>query len=110
MGRNLYIGLGLLFILIMNEGCNKDDSKSDCFPNVATTRQIVNQYATIKMIGGTPAYIVEDGTIDTRLIPCNLPHDFEQDGLHVLVSGEVKGSASTGVCCDENFKITAITR
>ena len=55
---------------------------------------------------------VEQGSIDTKLLPCNLPMEFIQDGLQVVISGEVKSTPQSGFgpCCTENFVITKITR
>jgi hypothetical protein len=53
MRRRLYIGMGLLFILVVNENCKKNESGEDCFPNSATIRQIVNQFATVKITPGS---------------------------------------------------------
>ncbi len=59
-----------------------------------------------------PVYLVEEGTIDTRLIPCNLSPDFYKDGLVVRISGLVKTTVRNTMapCCAENFVIVKISR
>lgn len=100
----------LLFVLI---SCKKSQSKQvpGCFANATTTRQISNKQATIRIDAGQ-ALIVEDGIIDSRLLPCELQNDFKQDGLRVIVSGDVKNlvQSPSGPCCLYNFFITHITR
>lgn len=104
----------VLFVLaIILTACRKNNSGADCFPGTTTLRQIVNKQATIKLTATINAvYIVEDGTIDTRLIPCNFPMEFYEDNLRVTISGEVKAGPQTafGPCCMENFVISKITR
>ncbi len=62
------------------------------------------------MINGI--YIIEQGTIDTKLIPCNLPIEFVQDNLQVIISGDVKlrPREANEPCCTEDIVITKITR
>jgi hypothetical protein len=93
--------------------CKKDDTKqTDCFPNADTYRQIIDKPATVRQQAGGTFFIVEQGTIDTKLNPCNLPTDFQVDNLQVIISGDVKTSiqGGPGPCCTENFVITKITR
>jgi hypothetical protein len=92
--------------------CRKDQTQTDdCFNNIATTRHIVNKQATV-VLAGTEIYLVEQGTIDTRLYPCNLDTAFRVNNLPVKISGEVKGTSINGIapCCGENFVITKISR
>jgi hypothetical protein len=99
-------------IITITISCKKENKTDGCFPGATTTRQIVNKQAVIKLTATVnPVYIVEQSAIDTKLIPCNLPMEFFQDDLQVVISGEVKStSQSGGVCCIENFVITKITR
>ena len=93
--------------------CKKDNNKiDDCFPNSTTSRQILNKPATIKQQPGGLFYIVEQGTIDTKLNPCNLTPEFQVDNLLVIISGDVKATVQggPGPCCTENFVITKIAR
>lgn len=96
--------------------CKKDKNKKveGCPTSAQTVRVIKNKTATVKVTATAvaPAYLVEDGTIDTKLIPCNLPLEFYMEGLRVTISGEVKATASTayGPCCWEDFVITEISR
>ena len=92
--------------------CKKQGSKDECFNGIATIRQLIDRPATIKVTATVHSvYLVEQGAIDTKLIPCNLPMEFMQNDLQVIVSGNVKATPQTaGPCCAENFTITKITR
>ena len=99
---------GIAFI-----SCKKNSGKTDdCFPNSTTARQIVDKSATVRQQPGGLFYIVEQGTIDTKLNPCNLATEFKVDNLQVTVSGDVKATVQggPGPCCTDNFVITKITR
>lgn len=111
MQNSLHILIVLLLIAVSFVSCKKDTISPDCFSNVATLRQITNKPALIKYVEGQ-FYVVEYETIDTKLLPCNLPSEFRIDELKVNISGDVKLSinASTGPCCTENIIITKITR
>lgn len=105
-----------LFIILLEStiifSCKKDNSSStDCFPNTSTVRQITNGQATIKEVG-SKFYMVEQGSIDTKLNPCSLPTEFQVDNLQVQISGDVKSTLQGGPepCCTENFVITKISR
>jgi hypothetical protein len=104
--------LTFAFLVTLFLSCKKQDKKDECFPGVATARQIVDKPAVIKVTATVQAvYLVEQGAIDTKLIPCNLPKDFIQNDLQVIVSGDVKATPqSSGTCCSENFVITKITK
>ncbi len=99
-------------LAILPVSCKKQDKQEECFPDTATTRQITDKPAVIKVTATVNAvYLVEQGTVDTKLIPCNLPKDYMQNDLNVIVSGDVKATAQgSGPCCSENFFITKITR
>lgn len=102
----------LIFFVTSITSCEKDNNPTvDCFPNTSTVRQITNKQATIKSAGGK-FYIIEQGTIDTKLNPCNLTHEFQVDNLQVTISGDVKATVQGGPepCCTENFVITKISR
>lgn len=107
-----WIALFVLFSLPMS--CKKEKEVAGCFADEPTTRKIINKRATVKLTATMtePVYLVEEGSIDTRLLPCNLPMEFYQHDLPVTVSGEVKAARQTGQvpCCAENLVITAITR
>lgn len=105
----LTISIGLTSFF---QSCKKNNSSTvDCFPNDITTRQITNKQATIKLTNGQ-FYIVEQGTIDTKLNPCNLTQEFRVDNLQVTISGDVKATVQGGPapCCTDNFVIVKITR
>lgn len=109
--KYLYPALGLIVTLLVFS-CEKENSNISGCPTEATTERIVmNKPATVREIGGT-YYIIEQNTIDTRLIPCDLDAAFKVDNLQVVISGEVKKtSPSPGVpCCTNNFVITSITK
>jgi hypothetical protein len=106
----------LLILLLMTffVGCKKNGQQADnCFADAPTIRQIVDKQALIKITnpnGG--AYLVETGSIDGKLIPCNLPTEYYQNDLLVTISGEVKPRVQSPLepCCSEDFFITKITR
>ena len=110
------LSVPLVFLLSMFNlvSCKKEDKATDCFPNTSTVRVIDNKKAVVKLTATAvePVYLVEEGTIDTRLVPCNFPMEFYQHDLQVIVSGEVKVTPQTGSapCCAENFVITKISR
>jgi hypothetical protein len=103
----------VLFIALAFFACKKDNVKSDdCFPGVITSRQIVDKPASIRQQSIGQFYIIEQGTIDTKLNPCNLPTEFQVDNLQVTISGDVKATVQSGPgpCCTDNFVITKISR
>ncbi len=109
MSSKLLLALGI-FSLTICTSCKKDnDSESECSSTAATVRVISNKQATIKLAGGK-YYIVEDGAIDTKLIPCSLPQSFQVENLRVVISGDVKSTVrNTGEpCCSDYCVITSI--
>ena len=106
-------GTLILFLILMTVviSCKKDIKTTRCFPDASTVRQITNEQAVIKLTATVnPVYIVEQGSIDTKLVPCNFPMEFYQNDLQVIISGDVKATPQSGFCCNENFVITKITR
>ena len=107
-------GLIVLLAMLISTSCKKEAKKTPCFGNAATSRVITNKKAIVKLTATAvePVYLVEEGTIDTRLIPCSFPLEFYQQDLQVTVSGEVKVTPHTTMvpCCAENFVITKISR
>ncbi len=104
----LVLLIGLIFL-----ACKKNNDKSnDCFPGAITTRQIIDKPASIRQQADGLFYIIEQGTIDSRLNACNLPTEFQINNLDVTISGEVKATVwgGPGPCCIENFVITKISR
>lgn len=107
------LALLLFFSLLLVGSCKKDKNPGGCFPDAPTVRQITNKKAVIKLTATVhPVYIIEEGAIDTKLIPCNLAAEFYRNDLEVVISGEVKSTVQggPGPCCVENFIITKITR
>ena len=105
----------ITFFILMTivSSCKKDKSSTECFAGAPTVRQITHKQAVIKLTATVnPVWIIEQGSIDTKLIPCNFPIEFYQDGLQVIISGEVKSTRQVGPqpCCTENFVITKISR
>jgi hypothetical protein len=103
----------MIAVALVFTNCKKETGTliTDCFPNDATARQIINRSAVVTVIGGQ-AYLVEQGAIDTRLKPCNLPDSLAIQNLAVIVSGAVKATVQQPgtPCCTDNFVITAIRR
>jgi hypothetical protein len=102
-----------LFIAITICGaCNKEEKTETCADG-PTVRQLVNKRAVVKLTATVhPVYLIEEGAIDTKLVPCNFPAELYQHDLHVTISGEVRATPqqSGQPCCFENFVITKITR
>jgi len=110
--RHILTLVAFLLVTTTISSCKKDNStNTNCFPNTSTVRQITNAQATVKASGGK-FYIVEQGTIDTKLNPCTLAQEFQVDNLQVTISGDVKlTSYAVGEpCCTDNFVITKISR
>ncbi|MGN6213563.1 hypothetical protein [Parafilimonas sp.] len=102
----------VLLIIVFFSSCEKDnDLTGDCFSDVPTVRQIKNQPAVVKSAGGS-FYIIEQGSIDSKLNPCNLKEDFQIDNLQITISGDVKATlqGGPGPCCTEDFVITKISK
>jgi len=112
--RLAYTLFYILILLVFTISCKKETKKTVCFPDTQTIRFIENKKAVVKITASAvePVYLVEEGTIDTRLIPCNFPHEFYQDELTVTVNGEVKSTQQDqlAVCCAETFVISEISR
>ena len=101
-----------VFFVFVFQSCEKEEKKiDDCSFNSATTRQIVNKPAVIKFSGGQ-YYLIEQGTIDTKLKPCSLAQEFKIDNLIVVISGDVKSTVRDVLapCCIDNFVISSISK
>ena len=87
------------------------NTNNNCFTDSVTIREIKNKPATIQSTGDQ-YYIIEQGTIDSKLKPCSLADDFKINNLKVIVSGDVKETKQAGQspCCIDNFVITEITK
>lgn len=113
MIRRLFI-VTLLFPIIPFAGCKKDGKIARCNSAEPTIRQVTNKKATIQLstLSTEPVYLVEEGTIDTKLIPCNLPSEFYENGLQVTISGDVKPVTGNNMapCCVEGIDLTDIKR
>lgn len=107
--RYLFVFAGALFIVF--NSCKKDNKQDKaCFADTTNARKIINEQATIQL-SGSGFYMYEEGTIDTRLIPCNLPIDFQVNDLQVTMSDYSKSSNNGWpACCTEILVITKITR
>lgn len=74
--------------------CKKEKQiRQDCFEGFTAQRQLTDAAAIIKMIDET-YFIMEEGTYDERLFPCNLPDKFKKNDLTIKVSGTVYAFAS----------------
>lgn len=104
------IQLTAIFLLIAACSCKKDKASSECFSNATTVRQITNAQATIKGSNGN-YFIVEKGSIDTKLNPCMLEPEYKINDLQVVISGEVNLTpGSFEPCCTVNFVVTNIAK
>jgi hypothetical protein len=106
----------VIFIAVaLSPGCrkSKDVASDRCDNNRQTIRVITDRPAKV-VVGATiyGAYYIEEGTIDTRLIPCEVPMEFMQHGLKVVISGEIKQrkARSGEPCCAEDIVITNIRK
>jgi len=102
----------LFGMAILISSCRKNhNAGNDCFPDAVTVRQIKDKQAIIRSAGGR-FYIVEQGKLDSKLIPCNLAEEFQVDSSIVILSGDVKATLNTafGPCCTEGFVITKIAK
>jgi hypothetical protein len=113
--RYTQILLGFFIAMTCSVSCKKDKKPTGCHTDVPTVRTITDQRAVIKVTATFthPVYLVEQGSIDTRLIPCTpFPMEFYQHDLEVTISGEVKLTPrdGQGPCCFENFMITKIAK
>ena len=103
-----------LFLSLTIVTCRKKNTDAtDCFSHTPTVRKIVNKSAVVKVTATIyDTYLVEQGTIDTKLIPCNLPQEFMQNDLLVVITGDVKQTTrvASEPCCADNFVIERITR
>ena len=98
---------------LLAASCQKTENGEDCFHSATFLRQITDRPASVKVnTVDNSYYLVEAGSIDTRLIPCNLPAEFRVNDLNVRVTGDVKAAAQTamGPCCTEYLVIAEITR
>ena len=108
-----------IFTLALTTSCKKNNSTTNrdpqllpdtCFSNEATRRSVVNKPATIQATGGQ-YYIIEQNTIDTKLLPCTLSPEFRVHGLQVIVSGNVKSAVKNiPICCIDNFQLLSISK
>ena len=106
------IPAALFIVTIICSACNKDNKPEACADG-PTVRQLINKRAVIKLTATVhPVYLIEEGAIDTKLVPCNFPTELYQDNLPVIISGEVKATPQPAglPCCFESLVITKITR
>lgn len=101
---------GMLLLAFFS--CKKNNVPAqDCVPGGVISREIVNKAARVQLLNGK-FYLVEAGTIDQKLLPCNLDAAFRQNGLLVTISGQEKGDATAQnePCCTSYFWISKISR
>lgn len=100
-----------LLSLMVFAACKKEKNNNDCYPDSPVIRSIVNEQTTIRQLPDGQFYMVASGTIDTRLIPCNLPSEFQIANLNVTITGETKAIIQPPLapCCSEGLVIFKIT-
>ncbi len=114
--RNNFILIILVIASCFCYACKKGESSShqNCDTGAATIRTIVSKKATVKLTAtATHAiYLVEEGAVDTKLIPCSIGMEYYQNDLSVIISGEVKQTKPDGMspCCMENIVLTSISK
>ena len=92
--------------------CKKNaDIKTTCLPDSKTVREITDKAAVVKAVNNQ-FYLIEQGTVDSKLRPCTLSQQFQHDNLNVTISGEVKATLQCAdcPCCIEDFVITKISQ
>ncbi len=101
----------MLFCSIVSCKKSNDTTTKDCFVNSITLRTILNKQARV-IKQGTAFYIIEQGTFDTKLNPCNLADEYKRENLIVSITGEVKATIQGGPnpCCTEDFYILKISK
>jgi len=102
--------LTFLCIAVMFSCQTTQESDPDCNDGSKTLRIITNAPATIYLFENQ-YFITEQNTIDTRLVPCSLPVQFQKDRLMVTISGEVKNylvQDKIYACCIEKIVLTHI--
>lgn len=110
--RHFRILLFIVSLMTIIPSCKKDKkSNTECFPGSTTVRQITEGPAVVKEVN-TRFFIIEKGSIDTKLNPCPFPDKFKVDNLEVIISGEVKAAAQAGPgpCCGQDFALTRIKK
>ncbi|MEP7320435.1 MAG: hypothetical protein ABI761_00905 [Saprospiraceae bacterium] len=110
--KKLINSIPISFCFIILVSCiKKENSSGDCLPDVPVFRRVNNQQAEVRESNGT-FFIVEQGTIDSRLLPCNLTREFQINNLSVIISGDVKLTTHNAAepCCTESFVITDISK
>ncbi|RDC62166.1 hypothetical protein [Adhaeribacter pallidiroseus] len=109
--RNKLQLFGFALFLLLVSSCDKEKEEEvpgkNCLAEIETVREIKNKPAIVTN-AGSQYYLVEEGTIDTKLKPCYLSQEFLVDNLLVTISGEVKKTNQEGICCTDNFKVTQI--
>jgi hypothetical protein len=103
------LAITILLVTIFFSCKKSTENNTTCFSDITTVRSIIDKPASIQLINNQ-YYIVEQLTIDTKLLPCNLADEFKVNNLLVTVAGEVKNTIQNGPCCTENFVITKITK
>jgi hypothetical protein len=109
MVKNAVMIVCIIFSCLVS--CKKaKQSTNNCYPNELVARVVQLKNATIQKAPNGIFYIVEDNIVDDKLQPCNLPIEFQLDGLLVKISGNVKATLQigTGPCCTNHFEITHI--
>ncbi len=107
---NLSILILIVSIICINCKKSKTTTFENCFTDSPLQRVIINKIATVKL-SGQQYYIIEQNAIDTKLVPCNLPNNFKQDNLQVILSGNVKSIPWNTMepCFTAGLEITSIS-
>lgn len=107
---SMSFGLSCMFLSSCKK--EKDTKTADCSPNVDIARELLNEPVVVVKESDGTFFLIEQETIDTMLEPCNLPAEFQVDGLEVSVSGAVKTYTNEDFrpCCIERFVVTKIEK
>lgn len=96
-------------LILLTLSCQKED-ESGCNDDAKTVRIITRAPASISFFENQ-YFIIEQNTIDTRLLPCTLPVAFQKEKLAVTISGEVKdypNGEKVQICCTERIILRLI--
>lgn len=110
-----------LLLLIIATGCKKDKKDKEetldvlppCYKQSPVYRELKDKRATVKVTAtAIGTYLVEEGSIDTKLITCDLPLEFQKNNLEVIINGGVHDMppVSNFPCCIQSLDITSIRK
>jgi hypothetical protein len=109
--KNIVYTIAVTLITIIFASCKKEIQTS-CYNGLTTLRNISNVNATVVLQTNGEYYIIEAGTIDIKLKPCDLSEEFKVNNLQVIITGETKLITTNQLepCCTEGLVIGKIEK